>query len=653
MNNRKYARIDAILLNLVEKEEGTISSYSLCMQYQISERTIRNEIQEIRKILTDYHLTLQKTKGTNYSIDRKSEDANVHIERLREDIHKRYEHIAYETPNARVIYLLRKLVMSTDYLKLSDIADEMFISRSTISTDMKIVKEKLAEYQLHIQNKPHYGIRVEGAEEKIRECILDYGFIDQHIFAPMESSDIWSTILQDEDYEKVERVVQENIHHTFLEMHGFFLNNLIMHVFLSVKRIQANCLVEHTLLPLKKRYSREKEVAQQIADAIEKEFDIEFNENERTYLFVHLIGKQREDGKDETKEELYYLCERMITDASNLYNFDFQQDSSLRYDLYVHLKSVESRLDAGTKLRNPLLGEIKSKYPLAFEIAISSVKNEWNWLHSMSEDEIGYIAVHFAAALERMQKSEHVVKKNVLLISMSGVGTTRLMEVKLRHYFHDSIHLILRESMFGLDHIYMDAYDLVLTTTPMSEKRDNLLLIHAIPSHAELMQIEKLLFQNHHEIFSIGNMFHPDLFMIKECAEKESLLKELCKVLYTKGIVEKEFYQGVMEREKCCTTAVGNHVALPHSIRPYAMQSTIYTCIIKKPMHWEEEEVQVVFLLAVKTGDAKYFANTYDLIVQIVEDSELVGRIVSCNSYEEFMQTIQKSHLEMTEDSFI
>lgn len=653
MNNRKYARIDAILLDLVEKEEGTISSYSLCMQYQISERTIRSEIQEIRKILTDYHLTLQKTKGTNYSIDRKSEDANVHIVRLREDIHKRYEHIAYETPNARVIYLLRKLVMSTDYLKLSDIADEMFISRSTISTDMKIVKEKLAEYQLHIQNKPHYGIRVEGAEEKIRECILDYGFIDQHIFAPMESSDIWSTILQDEDYEKVERVVHENIHHTFLEMHGFFLNNLIMHVFLSVKRIQANCLVEHTLLPLKKRYSREKEVAQQIADAIEKEFDIEFNENERTYLFVHLIGKQREDGKDETKEELYYLCERMITDASNLYNFDFQQDSSLRYDLYVHLKSVESRLDAGTKLRNPLLGEIKSKYPLAFEIAISSVKNEWNWLHSMSEDEIGYIAVHFAAALERMQKSEHVVKKNVLLISMSGVGTTRLMEVKLRHYFHDSIHLILRESMFGLDHIYMDAYDLVLTTTPMSEKRDNLLLIHAIPSHAELMQIEKLLFQNHHEIFSIGNMFHPDLFMIKECAEKESLLKELCKVLYTKGIVEKEFYQGVMEREKCCTTAVGNHVALPHSIRPYAMQSTIYTCIIKKPMHWEEEEVQVVFLLAVKTGDAKYFANTYDLIVQIVEDSELVGRIVSCNSYEEFMQTIQKSHLEMTEDSFI
>lgn len=653
MNNRKYARIDAILLDLVEKEEGTISSYSLCMQYQISERTIRSEIQEIRKILTDYHLTLQKTKGTNYSIDRKSEDANVHIERLREDIHKRYEHIAYETPNARVIYLLRKLVMSTDYLKLSDIADEMFISRSTISTDMKIVKEKLAEYQLHIQNKPHYGIRVEGAEEKIRECILDYGFIDQHIFAPMESSDIWFTILQDEDYEKVERVVHENIHHTFLEMHGFFLNNLIMHVFLSVKRIQANCLVEHTLLPLKKRYSREKEVAQQIANAIEKEFDIEFNENERTYLFVHLIGKQREDGKDETKEELYYLCERMITDASNLYNFDFQQDSSLRYDLYVHLKSVESRLDAGTKLRNPLLGEIKSKYPLAFEIAISSVKNEWNWLHSMSEDEIGYIAVHFAAALERMQKSEHVVKKNVLLISMSGVGTTRLMEVKLRHYFHDSIHLILRESMFGLDHIYMDAYDLVLTTTPMSEKRDNLLLIHAIPSHAELMQIEKLLFQNHHEIFSIGNMFHPDLFMIKECAEKESLLKELCKVLYTKGIVEKEFYQGVMEREKCCTTAVGNHVALPHSIRPYAMQSTIYTCIIKKPMHWEEEEVQVVFLLAVKTGDAKYFANTYDLIVQIVEDSELVGRIVSCNSYEEFMQTIQKSHLEMTEDSFI
>lgn len=653
MKNRKYARIDAIILDLVEKEEGTISSYSLCMEYQISERTIRNEIQEIRKILEIYHLSLRKYKGTNYYIERDSEEAKQNLIKLSEDIHKRYVHISYETPNARVMFLLRKLVLSTEYLRLTDLADEMFISRSTISMDMKVVKEKLAEYELRIHNKPHYGICVEGPEEKIRECILDYGFIDQHIFSPMESLGIWSTILQDEDYEKVERVIQGNINHEYLKIHGFFLNNLIMHVFLSVKRIQANCLVQKNVVTFKKRYIREKELANRIANAIEQEFQIEYNENERTYLFVHLIGKQREDGKEETKEELYYLCERMIADASNLYNFDFQQDGSLRYDLYIHLKSVESRLDVGTKLRNPLLFEIKSKYPLAFEIAISCVKNEWNWLNSMSEDEIGYIAVHFAAALERMQKNHHTIKKNVLLISTSGVGTTRLMEVKLRHYFHDSINLILRESVYGIDHIYMDAYDLILTTTPISEKRENLLLIHAIPSNDELLQIEKILFQNHHELFSIGNMFHKDLFIIKEHAEKESLLKEICDCLYAKGIVEKEFYQGVMEREKCCTTGVGNHVALPHSIRPYAIQSSIYTCIVKKPMLWEYEEVQVIFLLAVKTGDAQYFANTYDLIVQIVEDHELVGKIISCNTYEEFMAIINKSRLEMTEDSFI
>ncbi|MFB8736184.1 PRD domain-containing protein [Bacillus sp. SL00103] len=70
--------------------------------------------------------------------------------------------------------------------------------------------------------------------------------------------------------------------------------------------------------------------------------------------------------------------------------------------LSLHLKPAMTRCKYGMNLRNPDADEIKAGYPLAFEAGIvaSRVIEEETGLCG-HENEIGYIALHFGAALER------------------------------------------------------------------------------------------------------------------------------------------------------------------------------------------------------------------------------------------------------------
>ena len=64
-------------------------------------------------------------------------------------------------------------------------------------------------------------------------------------------------------------------------------------------------------------------------------------------------------------------------------------------------------------MKNPILQDIKREYPLAYEMATQacSVLQDIS-PNPIKEDEIGYIAVSFALALERQKAKEWAPKKH-------------------------------------------------------------------------------------------------------------------------------------------------------------------------------------------------------------------------------------------------
>lgn len=66
----------------------------------------------------------------------------------------------------RVKYILKRLLLEKDYVRLEDLEADLYVSKSTLHTDLKKVRKILKKYDLTLANRPHYGTKVEGGEFK-------------------------------------------------------------------------------------------------------------------------------------------------------------------------------------------------------------------------------------------------------------------------------------------------------------------------------------------------------------------------------------------------------------------------------------------------------------------------------------------------------
>ncbi|KAF6583203.1 helix-turn-helix domain-containing protein, partial [Paenibacillus sp. EKM208P] len=72
-------------------------------------------------------------------------------------------HVPYplaSSSEARNRFLMKKLLLTNAYVKLDDLAEILYVSRSTLQNDLKELRKLLATYGLSLENRPYHGIRV-------------------------------------------------------------------------------------------------------------------------------------------------------------------------------------------------------------------------------------------------------------------------------------------------------------------------------------------------------------------------------------------------------------------------------------------------------------------------------------------------------------
>lgn len=70
-----------------------------------------------------------------------------------------------ETVKDREMYVYTKLLSTSNYLRIQDIADELFVSRTTVEKTIKQIREKLALQKVTIISS-RQGLKIEASEKK-------------------------------------------------------------------------------------------------------------------------------------------------------------------------------------------------------------------------------------------------------------------------------------------------------------------------------------------------------------------------------------------------------------------------------------------------------------------------------------------------------
>ncbi len=453
---------------------------SLSKKYKVSNRTIRYDLDIIDEFLNDNGFKLLIRKPNSGIMLMEDPDEKERLSGFMGKLNIYYIILSKED---RKSLILSELLGQQDYATINSIAEKLCVSRNTIIKDLEGVKRWLADYNLSIESIPKHGIRITGEEKYLRRAQIELLTESKGMLKSMaemendtqentKSSSSLKSFFDDIDIQYIEECINtaEKELNTVFSDEAFV--GLTIHIAIAVKRIQSKKEISMDKDELKSlEITKEFAVASNITKMLEERFGITISADETGYITIHLLGSNRSSSKVTESEnwvELQILTNDVIQNVSTAIGNDLTGDGQLYRGLFEHLKPTIYRLNHDLTLKNPILDEIKSRYSELFEAVKTGLKPVEDFTgKKLSEEEEGYFAMHFGAALERI-KDKTASKMNVLVVCATGVGTAEMLSSRIQSVF--DVNIVGTAARHQVrDALKENKVDLIITSVPMEE----------------------------------------------------------------------------------------------------------------------------------------------------------------------------------------
>ncbi|MFB4474628.1 transcription antiterminator [Oceanobacillus caeni] len=640
MNNRQKELLRLLLL----QEGEALQIKDLATKLDCAEKTVRNDLDRLETFLEDYpSARLNRKPGIGIIINIAEND--------RAEIFRGLLSTEPKTGEERLFEMAFQLLTSQKPLTLKSWADRYYVSNAAIKKDIEIIGQWLEQYELQLVSKQRLGNIVEGPELKKRtalahlsELVPSKKSVVMDLFLPHEISAMRNAL----------KKMQETFSVTFTDE---ALVSLTVHALVMIKRTRQKSPVfvqdsEKKAIVERKEF----QYANWLFRKLEEEFQLKFPKEEWVYFTWHLISAKRtEEGLE---KELQYsgetekVVQTLIEIMSKLTMFPFEMDSMLANGLNVHMHTVLNRIRYGFPITNPLLSDIKRMYPYMFNMVFLSL-GEINRRFPLEipEDEAAYIVLHFQASIERLEAKREIEKKKALIVCHMGIGMSHLLEAKIKQQYQE-IEVVACIGRAELPKFLGEKeVDFIITTVPLEKRTTETVVISPLftkedkkklSEFVEEIPLKKRGQQDRSGFLTL--LLKEDLvFLDVEKEHRYQVVEMMATALYEKGYVKKEFIHSAVHRERNSATVIGGGIGIPHGDPTLVKQPVIAAAILKKPLDWGEEQVQLVFMLAI-TKESQ--VNIRDIIGKIASLSKaplVVHELIEANDYQVFLKVLEEN----------
>lgn len=240
-----------------------------------------------------------------------------------------------------------------------------------------------------------------------------------------------------------------------------------------------------------------------IVAELEEEFRIEIPKVEVSYICLHIKGAKHEKvswngeaGLEMESREIQQLVNAMIDAYDPQQAYLLKQDEEFMQGLLAHLQPTLVRLTYGMQIQNPVLEDIKNNYPAIYARCgkVAGVL-EKRVGKCVPEEEIGFLMVHFGAAMVRLEgKREQIRKVHVGVVCSSGIGISRLMSSKLKKVFKDRMEL----TTYGKNDItpyIAGKTDFFVSSIPMDRQQVPVIYVNPLLNEENMEEIRRMTYQ--------------------------------------------------------------------------------------------------------------------------------------------------------------
>lgn len=639
MQNDKFI---SILTFLEDNQYHT--ALSLAKRLKVSDKTVRCIIKEVNSILSVNKCAYIETKhgiGCRLIVN----DANAFFTFKEDIIKKEAEGYIPSTSKGRIKYLIDYLLNSKDYVKIASLQDILYVSRNTLTADIKEAEKELNKFNLNLIRKPNRGIKVTGNEFNFRLCLANY-------IAENDKSALSANVFGKDYRDKMEKIafcIDKSLREQEITISEMAFQNLLIHIYVAIIRMETGAYVPLDLNTINKiNKSNEFNAASKILKSIEKTFDMTFPKEEISYIAIHLAGKKFLPGSVEAEDydnivispALNNIAIEMIEKVYKSFRFDFRDNLELRMSLCQHLLALDIRVRYNLNLQNPLLNDIKERFSLAYAMASQAcmVISQY-YGKKLKDDEIGYIALAFALALERNRTS--IAKKNVLVVCATGKGSAVLMGFRYKEEFGRYINEINACDVTELNKIDFTNIDYIFTTVPIGIKVPvPIMEVKYFLDDSSIKTIRNILVKGNQKE-SMKDYYLPELFIPNlKCRDKNEAIRLMCGHISKYIKLPENFYELVLKREELARTEFGNNVAMPHPNDAIEEKTFVCVAVLEEKVLWGERDVQVVFLVSVERDTNIDLQNFYTITSRFLLSEDCINELIETRSYDALMDML-------------
>lgn len=454
--------------------------------FNVSERTIRNDLVCINEFLKEHKLSLLELKN-NGKISIAEDLKNIRQFQIEKDLY------TYKlSKEERIHCMCCILIQAKQPITLKTIAEKLMVSRATTINDLEEVKQICRHAGLQVGSYSNKGLYIDGSEMEKRLLLLniicqytEYSDVNRIQMIVYPGMDL-SKAVNRQECEVLHNIVVEQEAHYGLFLTDDSLGRLQCYLMIVLQRMSNGKFLEK----LDKNHENKFNMALNIMKLVVQYCNLVMDENEVILLSNVLDGlhyqKTCHVEADIVKVQL--VTRRFIEIISDSIQIDLKHDLTFQQDLSNHLIAVFK--SSAMVPRNKVIEQVVKENRKIEECVNNNIEFlEAYSSRKLTRADINYIVVHVCAAVERTRGNQKNL--NIILACNAGVGTSRLLYANLKSRYSFRICKVL--SAHELENIKKIEEDFIISTTEVHHKDVESVVVSAIPTLGDYKKINEVL----------------------------------------------------------------------------------------------------------------------------------------------------------------
>lgn len=544
-----------------------------------------------------------------------------------------------DTPDRRLEYLCRLLSQASEPVDVHALADRLYVSDSTIESDLSRAREVFREHELTLKRERE-RVWLDGPERSRRRVVREMLQQDGKGLVPT-----WQAFSREYahlDLARLRATVNRVVAESDLALNEYALSDVLLHIAVTVERVRDGHTLPASEWPLTRRDPLVDEVSRTLAAAVNEQFGITLPPSELEALYgvlaVRAVRIPDPDAAEAVVDpHLKVLVHELLDLVAAKYLLG-PPDPSMLLKLTLHVQNLVARCRSDLTLTHPLGEAFKNSHPLVHDLALDFAQ----WLEERLSIDINAAEVDYLAMHMGMQYLHYLEQRDLLTITLV-----------VPHYYdmadgvRDTLATILRgraiietvATTLDFDFACVTSDLIVSCVAPRGTPAAPVVVVSPLLPRPDIAAVSTMvnaeLDRNMRRRIrtTLFTLIDPALFMCTHSvATKEDALALMSERLVAQGYVGDRFLADVLDRERRSSTSFGGEFAIPHSMRMDASATAISVLVSAKGIPWGSSLVRLVFLFALSPDGRQAFRDGLDQIIKLLSEPGNVSALVAAGS---------------------